>query len=51
MDHCGTHTVDQLRTQARFMRVSSASQVENHPHDIQITHEAPNYTVSVNDEE
>ena len=51
MDHCGTHTVEQLRTQARFMRVSGATQIENHPHDIQITHEAPNYTVSVNDEE
>ena len=51
MDHCGTHTVEQLRTQARFMRVSGASQVENHPHDIQITHEAPNYTVSVSEDE
>jgi IMP dehydrogenase len=43
MDHVGASTVDEFRTKARFLRVSSASLVESHPHDISITHEAPNY--------
>jgi IMP dehydrogenase len=45
MDHCGTHNIEQLRTKAKFMRVSTASLTESHPHDITITHEAPNYSV------
>jgi IMP dehydrogenase len=43
MDHCGSQTVDEFRTKAKFLRVSSASLVESHPHDISITREAPNY--------
>ena len=45
MGYCGTPTIDALRTQARFIRVSAASVIENHPHDIAITREAPNYAV------
>ena len=45
MDHCGTHNIEQLRTKARFLRVSAATLAESHPHDITITHEAPNYSV------
>ena len=37
-------TIDELRTEARFIRVSPATVRENHPHDIAITQEAPNYT-------
>jgi len=44
MDHCGAATIEQLRTEARFVRISAASLAENHPHDIVITHEAPNYS-------
>lgn len=44
MGYCGTKTIDQLRTHARFIQVSPASVRENHPHDIAITQEAPNYT-------
>lgn len=44
MGYLGVRTVDQLRTQARFLRVSAATVRENHPHDIAITQEAPNYT-------
>ena len=44
MDHCGTSTIDELRTQARFLRISPATLAESHPHDIAITHESPNYT-------
>jgi IMP dehydrogenase len=45
MGYCGTPTIEALRTQARFLRVSGATVVENHPHDIAITREAPNYAV------
>ena len=44
MGYCGTKTIEQLRTDARFIQVSPASVRENHPHDIAITQEAPNYT-------
>ena len=44
MGYCGTKTIDQLRTEARFIQVTPASVRENHPHDIAITQEAPNYT-------
>jgi len=45
MGYTGCRTIDELRSRARFCRVSSASVVENHPHDIKITKESPNYTV------
>jgi len=44
MGYCGTRTIDELRTKARFIQVSSASVRESHPHDIAITQEAPNYS-------
>jgi IMP dehydrogenase len=44
MGYCGTKTIDQLRTEARFIQVTPASVRENHPHDIAITQESPNYT-------
>lgn len=45
MGYCGTKTIDGLRKDARFCRVTGASMVESHPHDIRITRESPNYTV------
>jgi IMP dehydrogenase len=51
MDHCGTASIAELRTKAQFIRVSAATVVESHPHDIQITHEAPNYTILTTEEE
>jgi IMP dehydrogenase len=45
MGYCGTRTIEQLRTETQFIQVSSASVRENHPHDIAITQEAPNYSV------
>jgi IMP dehydrogenase len=45
MGYCGTRSVEELRTQARFCRVSAASMAESHPHDITITKESPNYSV------
>jgi len=45
MGYCGTKNIDELRKNSRFVRVSAASMIESHPHDIQITKESPNYTV------
>lgn len=44
MGYCGARTIDELRTNTRFIRVTPASVRESHPHDIAITQEAPNYT-------
>jgi IMP dehydrogenase len=44
MGYCGTRTIEQLRTDTRFIQVSPASVRESHPHDIAITQEAPNYS-------
>jgi IMP dehydrogenase len=44
MGYCGTHTIEELRTETRFIQVSAASVRENHPHDVAITQEAPNYS-------
>ncbi|HOI54196.1 MAG TPA: IMP dehydrogenase [Phycisphaerae bacterium] len=50
MGYCGAAQLEDLRTKARFIRVSSASVVEGHPHDIVITQEAPNYYLSDEDD-
>jgi len=44
MGYCGVRTIEQLRTEARFIQVSPATVRESHPHDIAITQEAPNYS-------
>jgi IMP dehydrogenase len=44
MGYCGARNIEQLRKEARFIQVSVASVKENHPHDIAITQEAPNYS-------
>ena len=45
MGLAGCGTIEELRTQARFVRVSSAGLRESHAHDVVITKEAPNYWV------
>jgi IMP dehydrogenase len=45
MGYVGCATVAQLNVEPRFVRVTSAGVQESHPHDIQITKEAPNYRV------
>ncbi len=47
MGYCGTRNIEELRTRSRFVLVSAASVQESHPHDIAITHEAPNYSSRV----
>ena len=44
MGYCGMKTIDDLRKNAQFVKITSASLVESHPHDITITKEAPNST-------
>lgn len=44
MGYCGKKDIESLRTQAEFVKITSASLAESHPHDIFITKEAPNYS-------
>ena len=45
MGYAGTQTIEELRTRGQFVKITAASLKESHPHDIQITKEAPNYSV------
>lgn len=44
MGYCGTPTIDKLRVDGKFVKITSAGLQESHPHDVHITKEAPNYT-------
>jgi IMP dehydrogenase len=44
MGYCGAKNIEELRKDARFIKISAATVRENHPHDIAITQEAPNYS-------
>ena len=48
MGYCGTKDIAELRENGRFMKITAAGLRESHPHDIQITKEAPNYSVDHN---
>ncbi|MEL7568024.1 MAG: IMP dehydrogenase [Dehalobacterium sp.] len=43
MGYCGAPNINHLKQHAKFVRITSAGLVESHPHDVQITKEAPNY--------
>ena len=45
MGYCGASDIETLKTTAKFVKITSASLKESHPHDIHITKEAPNYSV------
>ena len=45
MGYMGANTVEELRLNAKFIRISNAGLTESHPHDVQITREAPNYSI------
>jgi len=45
MGYCGAPDIETLRTKAQFIRISNASLIESHPHDVSITQEAPNYRI------
>ncbi|MEW8977682.1 MAG: IMP dehydrogenase [Symbiobacterium sp.] len=46
MGYCGCRTIEELRKNGKFRRITAAGLRESHPHDVQITKEAPNYSVS-----
>ncbi|WP_010648925.1 IMP dehydrogenase [Oceanobacillus massiliensis] len=46
MGYCGAENIDALRNDSRFIRITGAGLRESHPHDVQITKEAPNYSVN-----
>jgi len=45
MGYTGSETIDALRNESQFIKITNAGLRENHPHDVQITKEAPNYSV------
>ncbi|MGM0445836.1 MAG: IMP dehydrogenase [Bacillota bacterium] len=45
MGYCGTKDIDTLQKEAEFVRITSAGLKESHPHDVDITKEAPNYSL------
>jgi IMP dehydrogenase len=45
MGYCGTSSIEALRTDGQFVRITNAGLKESHPHDVQITKEAPNYSL------
>jgi len=47
MGYCGAHSISELQQKAEFIKVTSASIQEGHPHDIRISKEAPNYRTDV----
>jgi len=47
MGYCGARSIKEFQKSSQFVRISSASVSESHPHDIQITKEAPNYSASL----
>lgn len=48
MGYCGAPNIETLQKTAQFVKITSASLKESHPHDIHITKEAPNYSVEDN---
>ncbi len=48
MGYCGAKDIKTLQETGKFVKISAASLKESHPHDIQITKEAPNYSVDEN---
>ncbi|CAM3915564.1 IMP dehydrogenase [Cohnella lubricantis] len=45
MGYCGTGSIEELKNDTTFVRITGAGLRESHPHDVQITKEAPNYSL------
>jgi IMP dehydrogenase len=45
MGYCGAATIEELKNDTQFVRITGAGLRESHPHDVQITKEAPNYSL------
>jgi len=43
MGYCGARTIEELKTEARFVKITNSGLRESHPHDVIITKESPNY--------
>jgi IMP dehydrogenase len=43
MGYCGCETIDSLKSDAQFIRITGAGLIESHPHDVYVTKESPNY--------
>ncbi len=46
MGYCGTPTIEKLKNEGKFVRITNAGLKESHPHDVIITKEAPNYNTT-----
>lgn len=44
MGYCGAKTIRDLHDHAKFVKITNAGSIESHPHDVQVTREAPNYS-------
>ena len=51
MGYCGARTIDELRTETSFYRITAAGITESHPHDVTITRESPNYAMEYRNEQ
>ena len=47
MGYCGAHTIEELKLNGKFVKITAAGLRESHPHDISITKEAPNYSRNI----
>ncbi|WP_209331222.1 IMP dehydrogenase [Lunatimonas salinarum] len=47
MGYCGTATIDDLQKNGKFVKITTAGVRESHPHDVNITREAPNYSAKM----
>jgi len=45
MGYCGVSNINELKTNAKFIKITNAGLTESHPHDVSITKEAPNYQI------
>ena len=46
MGYCGTASIKELKENGKFVQITNAGLKESHPHDIYITKEAPNYSIT-----
>ena len=46
MGYTGSSTIEEMRTNCKFVKITNAGLAESHVHDVQITRESPNYRMS-----
>ncbi|MCK4979127.1 MAG: IMP dehydrogenase, partial [Candidatus Delongbacteria bacterium] len=45
MGYCGVKNIKEMKENTQFVQMTGAGLIESHPHDVQITREAPNYEI------